>query len=206
MKKTLILIGSIILAGILYFVGKSKGWWLRNTVKTKDASGGSTTVNNPIIKLSSALSNLSSNKTSNSEANTPNANTSPISNNSSSVDTSIIRISWNGQNVYAKKGGKYAYELVEYGFGFLQDGKIVYQYPKDGIWIFSTSPYLSSINEYGVDTNSIYDSWYGVPIYRFRPQGSSSDPLVIGYLYDGTSVFERWDNEGTPEERKVYYW
>lgn len=200
------MIGSLILAGVIYFVGKSKGWWVRSTVKTKESSNGSTTLNNPITKLSSTLSSLSLNKNSNTEANKPNANTSPTSNNGSSVDASTVRIVWNGQNVYAKKGGKYAYELVEYGFGFLQDGTIVYQYPKDGIWIFSTSPYLSSINEYGVDTNSAYDSWYGISIYRFRPQGSSSDPFVIGYLYDGTSVFERWDNEGTPDERKVYYW
>ncbi|PAC33288.1 hypothetical protein [Flectobacillus sp. BAB-3569] len=206
MKKALIVIGSIILGGVIYFVGKSKRWWTRSIVKTKDSSNGSATVNNPMIKLSSKLSSLGLNSNSNIEVKNPNVNTSPSPNNSSIVDTSIVRIFWNGQNVYAKKGGKYAYELVEYGFGFLQDGTIVYQYPKDGIWIFSTSPYLSSINEYGVDTNSAYDSWYGISIYRLRPQGSSSDPFVIGYLYDGTSVFERWDNEGTPDERKVYYW
>lgn len=181
MKKTLILIGSLILAGILYFVGKSKGWW---NLFSNTAGSSSNTKNTTLTKLTKKARNLDTTV------------------NEFGVDMATVQINWKGKDVYKVKDSKSPTGKFE--FGYLYDGTLVYQYQENGIWIFSTEPYQPTQNQYGVDTRTILDYYNGIPIYQFR-NGTKPDG-AFGFLDDGTPVYESWINEGTPDEKKVYYW
>lgn len=180
MKKTLLIIVTIILAIITYFIGKSKGWWNLFSYNSDSSSSKS----NTIAKLTKKVRSLDTTV------------------NEYGVDTAIVQVNWDGKEVYQLKDSKRPTE--KFSIGYLYDGSIVYQYQENGVWIFSTESYKPTQNQYGVDTRTILDYYNGIPIYQFG-NGTKPDG-AIGFLDDGTPVYESWINEGTPEEKKVYYW
>ncbi|MDI9866324.1 hypothetical protein QM480_18435 [Flectobacillus sp. DC10W] len=183
MKKTLFIIATIVLAVIAYFIGKSKGWWNLFSSSTSPSNNKSSN-SNTLTKISNKIRGIDTTI------------------NEYGVDTATVQINWEGKDVYKLKDSKRP--TGQFAFGYLYDGTIVFQYQENGIWIFSTEPYQPTQNQYGVDTRTILDYYNGIPIYQFR-NGVRPDG-VIGYLEDGTYVYESWINEGTPDEKKVYYW
>ncbi|PAC33287.1 hypothetical protein [Flectobacillus sp. BAB-3569] len=181
MKKTLLIILTITVAIITYFIGKSKGWWNLFLNNNADSSSSKT---NTLAKLTKKARSLDSTV------------------NEYGVDTAIVQVNWDGKEVYQLKDSERPTE--KFSVGYLYDGTIVYQYQENGVWVFSTEPYKPTQNNYGVDTRTILDYYNGIPIYQF---GSGTKPEgAIGFLDDGTPVYESWINEGTPDEKKVYYW
>ncbi|NBA78300.1 hypothetical protein GOQ04_22265 [Emticicia sp. ODNR4P] len=183
MKKKLFIIATIVLVVITYFIGKSKGWWNLFSSSTSPSNNKSSN-SNTLTKISNKIRGIDTTI------------------NEYGVDTATVQINWEGKDVYKLKDSKRP--TGQFAFGYLYNGTIVYQYQQNGTWTFTIDPYTPQTNQHGIDTKTILDYYNGIPIYQFG-NGTKPDG-VAGYLENGTHVYERWVNEGTPEERKEYYW